>query len=45
MATLSTPRVVPHMGLSLDYYVPDRNVPDTEYSSVAYFRKAGNRLC
>ena len=45
MVALSTPRVVPHIGLSLDPYVPNRDVLETECSSFAYFWEAKNRLC
>ena len=44
MVILSTPRVAPHVGLSLDHYVPDRDVPETKWSRVTYFWDAGNRL-
>ena len=37
MAALSAPKVVPRVRLSLDYHVPNRDVPETECSHVTYF--------
>ena len=45
MTALSTPRIVPHVELSLDSHVPNRDVLETECFSVAYFWDARNRLC
>ena len=45
MATVSILRVVLHVGLSLDPYISNRDVPETECSCVTYFWDAGNRLC
>ena len=37
MAALSTPRVVPRVGLSLNPYVLNRDISESEYSSITHF--------